>query len=106
MLEPRDAKNILEVACGTGKLLPIAINIKNPNANYLATDLSPQMVEMTKKNLKKNLELYDSKLSFEQWLEKNKIHIMVSNAEQPIQKPKAITGKFDRIISNCVLMLT
>ena len=44
MLEVWDAQNILEVACGTGKLLPIAVNMKNKNANYLATDLSPKMI--------------------------------------------------------------
>lgn len=80
MLEVWDAKNILEVACGTGKLLPIAVNMKDPDANYLATDLSPNMINLTKENLKANLKLYDSKLSFEDWLKKNKIEIFEANA--------------------------
>lgn len=84
----------------------MAINMKNKNANYLATDLSPSMINLTKKNLMSNLSHYESKLSFEDWLVKNKLHLMVANAEQPLTKPKQITSKFDRIICNCVLMLT
>jgi ubiquinone/menaquinone biosynthesis C-methylase UbiE len=63
MLEPWKAQHILEVGCGTGKLLPIAANLKGPNAHYLATDLSPQMIKLTMTNLTKNLSLYDSKLT-------------------------------------------
>lgn len=35
------ASNILEVACGTGKVLPYAMYLKNDKAKYLATDIAP-----------------------------------------------------------------
>lgn len=105
MLQVSEANNILEVACGTGKLLPLALNMKPINATYLATDLSPRMIDLTNANLKANFSLYDSKLSFEQWLKKNKLTIMQANAEEPLAKP-GTSGGFDRIICNCVLMLT
>ena len=81
MMEVWEAKSILEVACGTGKLLPMAVNMKNPNTTYLATDLSPKMVELARTNLNANLLLYDSKLSFDQWLQKNNIVLQCANAE-------------------------
>lgn len=84
----------------------MAVNMKHKNANYLAFDLSPQMIELTHRNLKKNLELYDSKLTYEQWLKSNNIDIMVANGEEPIKKPEKYNKKFDRIICNCCLMLT
>ena len=62
-----EAKNILEVACGTGKLLPIALQLKNQKAKYLATDLSPSMIELAKYNLKNHFQRYQSQLSFEEW---------------------------------------
>ncbi len=44
ILELRKARNILEVACGTGKMLPFAIDQKAVEASYLASDLAPNMV--------------------------------------------------------------
>jgi hypothetical protein len=64
------------------------------------------MVSLTKANLQKNLQLYDSKLTLEEWLIKNRLHIMVANAEEPLKKPPTMSSKLDRIICNCVLMLT
>jgi ubiquinone/menaquinone biosynthesis C-methylase UbiE len=40
MIDIRKAQNILEIACGTGKLLPLAINMKPTECKYLASDLS------------------------------------------------------------------
>lgn len=40
MLKLDQAKNILEVGCGAGKLLSTALDLKNPDASYYATDLS------------------------------------------------------------------
>jgi len=33
------ARNILEIGCGFGNLIPLAVMLKNQNATYLATDL-------------------------------------------------------------------
>jgi hypothetical protein len=44
MLKINQAKNILEVACGSGKLLPLALDLKSEETTYLATDLSPAMI--------------------------------------------------------------
>lgn len=75
------------MGCGTGKLLPLVVNMKDPSANYFATDLSPKMIDLTMINLKQNLKMYESKFSLEQWLNKNRMMIAVANAEQPITKP-------------------
>lgn len=75
------------MGCGTGKLLPLVVNMKDPSANYFATDLSPKMIDLTMANLKQNLKMYESKFSLEQWLNKNRMMIAVANAEQPITKP-------------------
>lgn len=61
--------------------------MKDPSANYFATDLSPKMIDLTMINLKQNLKMYESKFSLEQWLNKNRMMIAVANAEQPITKP-------------------
>lgn len=54
MCEPWKAHNILEVACGTGKLIPYAMQIKRPDTKYLAVDLAPEMVELAHQNTKAN----------------------------------------------------
>ena len=56
MLDLTSAKHILEVGCGTGKLLPEAMNLKSSECTYLATDLTPAMIDQTYKNLKLHLE--------------------------------------------------
>ena len=65
MSEPWKANNILEVACGTGKLLPFALKVKKPEAKYLAVDLSSEMVKLARKNTEDNFALYDSKIGYE-----------------------------------------
>lgn len=45
MLKLDQAKNILEVGCGAGKLLSTVLDLKNPDATYYATDLSEAMVK-------------------------------------------------------------
>lgn len=39
MLNISKASHILEIACGTGKLLPLAVSLKPQKCTYLATDL-------------------------------------------------------------------
>ena len=56
MLELPKSKHILEIACGTGKLIPQAVLLKPDEATYLATDLSPAMVEMSKNNIQSYLQ--------------------------------------------------
>jgi|LakMenEpi03Aug12_release.lakeMendotaPanAssembly.Ray.scaffolds.fasta_scaffold2558134_1 ubiquinone/menaquinone biosynthesis C-methylase UbiE len=46
MMKLDSAKNILEIACGAGKLIPMALDLKSPEANYFATDLSSNMIEL------------------------------------------------------------
>lgn len=48
MLKIEDADTILEVACGSGKTLPIALSRKKPEALYYATDLSFEMLTYCK----------------------------------------------------------
>ena len=58
MLKMHEAENILEVACGTGKLLPLMLQNKEPSAHYLASDIAPNMVELAKKNLRRHFDKY------------------------------------------------
>ena len=63
MIELPKAQHILEVACGTGRLLPLAMHLKPLNCTYLASDLSESMISYTHKNLQKyldNLEVSES----------------------------------------------
>ena len=40
MLQLREAKHVLEIACGLGKMIPYAVTQKKEETTYLATDLS------------------------------------------------------------------
>lgn len=68
MLQVEKAKNILEVACGSAKMLPMVLNMKGKDASYFATDLSTKMVEQAKIRFQKNFDQYRSSLNFNEWL--------------------------------------
>ena len=40
VLQVQNAKHVLEIGCGTSKLLPIAVQLKQKECTYTATDLS------------------------------------------------------------------
>ena len=48
MLKMQKAKNVLEVGCGRCLLVPYCLELMSPDATYLATDLSPKMIEHAK----------------------------------------------------------
>lgn len=96
------AQNVLEVGCGAGLLLPFAIDIKSPSTQYVASDLSQAMIKKSEQRLRANFEKYDSKLTFEEWLQKHRVVLKEMNGEQLLPD----FGKFDRVICNLVLMLT
>ena len=56
MLELDKAKHILEVACGTGRMLPHAMTLKPKSTTYLATDLTQAMVDIAHLKVKAYLE--------------------------------------------------
>lgn len=68
------------MAVGSGKLLPVAVMLKNPNTKYLGVDLAENMINNTKANLQNNLSRYDSKLSLDEWCQKNNLSLKVANA--------------------------
>jgi len=47
MLKITEAQHILEVGCGTGKMLPYTLANKPLETTYLATDLCESMLELT-----------------------------------------------------------
>lgn len=51
ILKLDQARNILEVGCGAGKLLSTVLDLKSPETNYLATDVSEAMVNESRKRL-------------------------------------------------------
>lgn len=101
-MELHKAHNILEVACGTGKLLPLMLDRKKSTCSYLASDLAPNMIDKAKANLRQHFLKYQSQLSFEDWCQQQSLKFDVLNAEDPIPHSNA----FDRIICNCALMTT
>lgn len=46
ILDIGKAKHILEVGCGRCLLVPYCLRLKNKEATYLATDLSPKMLAL------------------------------------------------------------
>ena len=58
IMELHKASNILEVACGNGKLLHFALDLKKNECGYLASDLAPSMVSQAQQNLKQHFEQY------------------------------------------------
>lgn len=101
-LKIKEAKNVLEVACGAGLLLPFVVEQKATECQYVATDLSPAMIAKADQRLRRNFEKYESKLTFDEWTKKNNLVVKQVNGEESIDG----FGKFDRIICNLVLMLT
>ena len=92
MLDLDKAKHILEVACGTCRLLPLTVNIKAQETTYLATDLTQSMVDMAHKRLKENLEKAGVKSSVEEWTKKNNIIIKAANGENLFNPFINLTG--------------
>ena len=84
MLKINKSSNILEIACGAGLLLPFVIDMKQPEAQYVATDLSPAMLKKANERLKSNFEKYDSKLTLEEWMKKHKLILKEANGEEPV----------------------
>lgn len=102
LMKMNEANRILQVGSGNGKLLPVAVMLKRQSATYLATDLAENMIERAKHNLRENFQKYDSRLTFDQWCLKQNLAFKTVNGEEVIQK----NVSFDRIICNCVLMIT
>ena len=82
----------------------MALSMKKKETPYLATDISPSMIEFAKKNIQKHFELYESKLRYEEWLQKVNLSFRVVDGEEPIEAENK--EKFDRIIINLGLNLT
>jgi len=51
LLKLNEAKNVLEVGCGAGKLLSTVLDLKSPETTYLATDVSEGMIKQAKHRL-------------------------------------------------------
>lgn len=95
MLDLPSSKHILEVGCGTGQLLPQAVQLKPKET----TDLSPNMLKQSKSNLEGYLSMLGVTDSVEDWMGKQNLTLQIANGEQKVDFP----FKFDRIIANLVL---
>ena len=102
MLDLPQAKHILEVACGTGKLLPLAVQLKGEATTYLATDLSQNMVDLAKQGISQFLDKMGVSQSVDSWLDRQHLTLKAANGEEPME----CAHKFDRIIANLVLIHT
>lgn len=99
MLSLPQAKHILEVGCGSGKLLHQAAFLKPQESTYLATDLSPVMLDLCRQNLTAHLTKMGVSDSFEDWTKKHHMEFKQADGAKPIES----THKFDRIIANLVI---
>jgi SAM-dependent methyltransferase len=99
MLQLDSAQHILEVACGTGKLLPMAVDLKAEEATFLATDLSKVMLQTCKQTIQTNLAKMGVPTTLEEWLQKKHLEFKIADATKKVEAPY----KFDRIIANLVL---
>ena len=81
MIDLPHAKHVLEVACGTGRLLPLAMNLKGEECTYLASDISEAMIGLCRNNLMRNLEKMGSSYELGQWMEKVKLSLRAANGE-------------------------
>ena len=79
MLELDKAKHILEIACGTCRLLPLAINLRSQEATYLATDLTQAMVDLSHKRINEYILKAGVEIPLEDWLKKRNITIKQAN---------------------------
>ena len=85
MTELWKANNILEIGCGAGKMIPMALNMKRTEAGYLATDLSPVMIDLAKGNVKKHYEMFRDSKDYERWLERVSLFFRVADGEEFIE---------------------
>ena len=99
MMELDKAEHILEVACGTGKLLPLAMSLKPLDCTYLASDFSEKMVKYSIETIDEYLEKMGVEMLTEEWMDRNNLTLQVANCMKPIPSEY----KFDRIIANLVL---
>ena len=58
LLKLDSASKILEIACGTGRMLPMVLDLKNPDAQYYATDISEKMLSLLKETLEHHFSKY------------------------------------------------
>ena len=65
LMDIGNANNILDVGCGRCLLLPHVLNAKPEKCSYLATDLSPHMIQLAHEYLRSYFSRYESKLSYE-----------------------------------------
>lgn len=64
LIKIQSATNILEVACGNGKLLPYALNLKPEDCNYYAIDIAPNMISYTEAFLNHYIKKIGVKMEF------------------------------------------
>ena len=102
MLKLGEARNFLEIGCGAGHLLNYAISSKRKESQYVATDLSPEMVAKAETKVRKQLDLYRSPLTTKEFLEENKVILKACDGEEPFDG----YGLFDMVVCNLVLLLT
>lgn len=57
----------------------MAIDLKNPKAEYYATDISPKMLSLLKQRLQHHFDKYESKLTLDEWMDKMKLKVMLVN---------------------------
>lgn len=79
LMKLQEAKNILEIGCGAGKLISTVLDLKPASTSYTATDLSQGMVKQSENRLRVNFQKYKSQLAFEDWIKEQNLSFRVEN---------------------------
>lgn len=81
LIKISSAKNILEVGCGNGKLLPYALNLKPEECNYYAIDIAPNMISNTEGFLNHYIGKIGVKTELTEWIKEQRLHLIIQNGE-------------------------
>lgn len=85
MLQLSTASSILEVACGTGRLLPYALQLKPSDCAYLATDISQAMIATAHDYLQKYICRLGVSTHIDHWLTMQNLTFLAHNGENPFR---------------------
>jgi len=91
--------NVLEIACGTGRLSCLILNKTQVPFNYLATDISSQMINVCK-NKTSELKFQIADATNLEYEDKSFNHIIIGNALHIMPKPEKALAEAYRVLKD------
>ena len=84
ILQPPKAKHILDVGCGSGRLISLALNLKSIECTYTAVDLSSAMLQLAEDHLEEEIHQLGVKMGLKEWMSKQRLELRLCDGELPI----------------------